>query len=64
MSFARAAVLATALAAYLTDWTRKPGGGDAATLGDRGLVFDIDANGRVALIHAGSPSIQHVEGCL
>jgi hypothetical protein len=29
----------------------------------RGLVYEIDGTGKVGAIHAGSPSIQYVEGC-
>ena len=31
--------------------------------GARGLVLEADIDGKVAYIHAGTPSIQYVEGC-
>lgn len=46
-------------AEYITVWRTAPGGAEA-----RGLVYEIGADGRVAHIHAGGPSIQYVEGCL
>jgi len=49
-------------AAYLTYWSRKTG--DKTSPTDRGIVFEVDKRGVVDLIHAGGPSIQHVEGCL
>ena len=49
----------SAPARYITVWKAAP---DAANA--RGIVYEIDATGRVAHIHAGGPSIQYVEGCL
>lgn len=46
-------------AEYLTVWTRDTPGPDA-----RGLVYEVGADGRVIHIHAGSRSIEYVEGCL
>lgn len=47
-------------AEYITVWNKPPSQGTDA----RGLVYEIGADGRVAHIHAGGPSIQYVEGCL
>jgi hypothetical protein len=49
----------SAPAAYITVWMTAPDGPDA-----RGLVYEIDTDGRVAHIHAGGSSIRYVEGCL
>jgi hypothetical protein len=42
-------------AQYLTVWTDP---------GKRGLRFETDGNRRVYVIHAGTSSIQYIEGCL
>jgi hypothetical protein len=42
-------------ARYLTYWT---------SAGRRGVRFEFGSSGRVEAIHAGSQSIQYVEGCL
>jgi hypothetical protein len=44
-------------AAYIDHWWGKPGT-------SRGIRYEIGKNGQVAMIHAGGPSIQYVEGCL
>ncbi len=46
-------------AAYITVWTVAPP--DSAP---RGVVYEMDAEGRVARIHAGDARIMYVEGCL
>ncbi len=46
-------------AEYITVWRTPPPDPDA-----RGLVYEIGSDGRVSHIHAGSASIQYVEGCL
>ena len=50
-------------AAYITIWSK--GGGKAYVEDEaaRGLVYEVDEQGKVAVIHAGGPSIQYVEGC-
>jgi len=46
-------------AQYLTVWSKgEPGDADS-----RGIRYEVDGGGKVALIHAGGPSIQYVEGC-
>ena len=45
--------------AYITVWEIAPGAGDA-----RGIVYEIGLDGRAMHVHAGSASIQYVEGCL
>lgn len=50
-------------ARYLTHWSRKAQP-DRTSPTDRGIVFEVDEKGIVALVHAGGPSIQYVEGCL
>lgn len=52
-------------ASYITVWTKDAPAPDAgSTSGDaRGIVFEVEARGLVGMIHAGGPSIQHVEGC-
>lgn len=46
-------------AQYLTVWSKgEPGASDA-----RGIRYEVDGSGKVAMIHAGGPSIQYVEGC-
>lgn len=45
--------------AYLTVWEVAPPDPDA-----RGIVYEIGSDGRVQHVHAGSSSIQYVEGCL
>ena len=47
-------------AEYLTAWETAPTDGPGA----RGIVYEIDATGRVSRIHAGGPSIAYVEGCV
>jgi len=50
-------------AEYLTVWSR---GGGAQYVQDpnaRGLVYEINRDGRVQAIRGGGPSIQYVEGC-
>jgi hypothetical protein len=51
-------------AEYITVWTGGPRAEpyvqDEAA---RGIVYEIDGTGKVGAIHAGSPSIQYVEGC-
>ncbi|HET7274506.1 MAG TPA: hypothetical protein VFI91_04975 [Longimicrobiaceae bacterium] len=49
----------TAPAEYITVWKTAPDAPDA-----RGLVYEIGPDGRVRHIHAGTSSIQYVEGCL
>lgn len=51
-------------ARYLTYWSRKARPGDRTTPTDRGIVFEVNEQGVVDLVHAGGPSIQYVEGCL
>ena len=52
-------------AEYLTAWTRGGAGDEEAAPPDsRGIRYEVDQEGKVALIHAGGPSIQYVEGCL
>jgi hypothetical protein len=46
-------------AEYLTVWTIEPPGPDP-----KGVVYEVDEEGRVIHIHAGGSSIQYVEGCL
>lgn len=46
-------------AAYLVVWTTPPPGPDA-----RGVLYEVDAEGRVAHVRAGGPSIEHPEGCV
>lgn len=46
-------------AEYITVWMNAPSGPDA-----RGIVYEIGPDGRVDHVHAGSPSIRYVEGCL
>lgn len=46
-------------AEYLTAWTTAPPAPDA-----RGIVYEVNTDGRVVHIHAGGESIQYVEGCL
>ena len=46
-------------AEYITVWTKGSGGP-----GSLGIVYEVGADGKVFAIHAGSPSIQYVEGCL
>ncbi|MGZ8310445.1 MAG: hypothetical protein ACXWUR_00125 [Allosphingosinicella sp.] len=51
-------------AQYLTVWTVGGGNEDYVRSADaRGIRFEVDQAGRVAIIHAGGPSIQYVEGC-
>ena len=47
-------------AAYLTVWTVPPPPDSSA----RGIVYEVGPDARVAYIHAGTASIQYVEGCL
>lgn len=47
-------------ARYVTTWSS----GRPPAPSARGIVYEIDADGRVMHIHAGGPSIQYVEGCL
>lgn len=49
----------TAPAEYITVWNTAPDAPDA-----RGVVYEIGPDGRVVHIHAGTSSIQYVEGCL
>lgn len=46
-------------AEYLTVWTVEPPDANA-----KGVVYEIGEDGRIVHIHAGSASIQYVEGCL
>jgi hypothetical protein len=46
-------------AEYLTVWAIGPPGPDP-----KGVVYEVDEEGRVVHIHAGGSSIQYVEGCL
>jgi len=50
-------------AGYITVWQIGGGGDYVQDPTARGLVFEIDAEGRVSAIRAGGPSIQYVEGC-
>ncbi|HET9439472.1 MAG TPA: hypothetical protein VFO52_04850 [Longimicrobiales bacterium] len=45
-------------AEYITIWATRPPSPEA-----RGIVYEIGDDGRVVHIHAGSASIQYVEGC-
>ncbi len=47
-------------AEYLSVWETA----SAAGPGARGIVYEIDGTGRISRIHAGGPSIAHVEGCV
>ena len=51
-------------AQYLTFWSKGGGaeGGPVAS-SSRGIRYEINGTGRVAMIHAGGPSIAYVEGC-
>ena len=52
-------------AEYLTIWTRGGAGEDEVAPPDsRGIRYEIGQDNKVAMIHAGGPSIQYVEGCL
>ena len=46
-------------ASYITAW--KSAARDSAA---RGIVYEVNPEGRVTRIHAGGPSIAYVEGCL
>ncbi len=46
-------------AEYITVWKTAPDAPEA-----RGIVYEVGTDGRVGHIHAGSSSIQYVEGCL
>ncbi len=51
-------------AEYITWWTGGPRAGPyLEDESARGIVYEIDATGKVGAIHAGGPSIQYVEGC-
>jgi hypothetical protein len=51
-------------AQYLTVWEKGGSGvGGPVAPTSRGIVYEVDASGKVALIHAGGPSITYVEGC-
>lgn len=50
---------APAPAEYITIWRTASGGPNA-----RGLVYEIGADGRVAHVRAGGPSIAYAEGCV
>lgn len=50
---------------YLTVWTREDRGPDGFPGPEaRGIRYEVASDGKVAIIHAGGPSIQLVEGCL
>jgi hypothetical protein len=50
---------------YLTIWTREDRGPDGFPGPEaRGIRYEVASDGKVAIIHAGGPSIQLVEGCL
>ena len=52
-------------AEYLTFWTRGGAGDEVIAPPDsRGIRYEIGQDNKVAMIHAGGPSIQYVEGCL
>lgn len=46
-------------AEYLTVWTVEPPSPER-----KGVVYEVNEEGRLIHIHAGGPSIQYVEGCL
>lgn len=51
-------------AQYLTVWEKGGSGvGGPVAPESRGIVYEVDGSGKVALIHAGGPSIGYVEGC-
>jgi hypothetical protein len=51
-------------AEYITVWEGGPrAGSHVEGEAARGIVYEIDATGKVGAIHAGGPSIQYVEGC-
>ena len=45
--------------AYITAWSVAP-----PNPNPRGIVYEVDTDGRVNRIHAGGKSITYVEGCL
>jgi len=49
---------------YLTAWAVGRPAQDVADPAARGIRYEIGEDGKVAMIHAGGPSIQYVEGCL
>lgn len=50
---------------YVTVWSKGgSGAGYVENPAARGIVYEVDGEGRVGTIHAGGPSIQYVEGCL
>lgn len=52
-------------AEYVTVWKGGPRAPDPDVKPSaRGIVYEVDAQGRVGMIHAGGPSIQYIEGCL
>ena len=51
-------------AEYITAWSGSAPPADAPMPDSaRGIVYEIGENGRVAMVHAGGPSIGYVEGC-
>jgi hypothetical protein len=51
-------------AEYITVWEGGPrAGSHVEGEAARGIVYEIDATGKVGAIHAGGPSIAYVEGC-
>ena len=51
-------------AEYITWWTGGPRTEPyVQDENARGIVYEIDGTGKAGMIHAGSPSIQYVEGC-
>ncbi len=51
-------------AQYLTFWSKGGEAPSGALASDsRGIRYEINGTGRVAMIHAGGPSIAYVEGC-
>lgn len=49
---------------YLTAWAVGRPAQGVGDPGARGIRYEIGEDGKVAMIHAGGPSIQYVEGCL
>ena len=51
-------------AVYLVHWAKGGGPADGAVPpGSRGIKYEVNGRGVVAMIHAGGPSILYVEGC-
>jgi hypothetical protein len=50
-------------AEYLTAWSKR-GDSERPAAEDRGVTYEINADGTVGSIRGGGPSIEYVEGCL